>query len=452
MAITPEDWIIRRSGEETSSGDQDPRSPYEHDRGRVLHSFAFRRLEAKTQVLGIAESDFHRSRLTHTMEVAGIARGIVLGLRKEMDDEDWSTDPHELRTLPSLDLIDAICFCHDLGHPPFGHSGERALNYEMRDHGGFEGNGHSLRLISRLEARSGVYGLDLTRRTMLGILKYPIPFTQAVEAGAGDMTEGEGEVHDPAAELKPPKCYLDGEKHVVDWMLSVLSQEDRDRFTSYKVHPSEGKPKYYHSFSTSIMELADDIAYGVHDLEDGIVLGLINKDQWGEAEEKYDATWAQNHGLGTFEDLTTDLFENGSDERKKTVGALVNAFVTSSELTEDEGFECAYLRHNVVLEGPGRELLGALQDVTADSIIMSYNVQTLRHRGRFMIRRLFKAIASNPDIYLTPPFRRLYKEAVDERGRKRVICDYIAGMTDEYATRVYERFYTPREGTVFDRL
>ena len=145
----------------------DHRKEFERDRARVIHSSAFRRLQAKTQILGVLEGDFHRTRLTHSMEVAQIGRGMVLNLANRY--------PHLKDLLPPLEQIETNGLAHDLGHPPFGHGGEIALNYIMSAFGGFEANGQTLRILSTLESHTPKYGLDLTRRSLLGILKYPVP-------------------------------------------------------------------------------------------------------------------------------------------------------------------------------------------------------------------------------------------------------------------------------------
>ena len=148
---------------------EDQREEYERDRARVIHSSAFRRLQAKTQILGVLEGDFHRTRLTHSMEVAQIGRGLVLNLQKRF--------PELNDLLPRLEQIETTGLAHDLGHPPFGHGGETALNCAMADYGGFEGNGQTLRILTRLESHTLENGLDLTRRTLLGVLKYPAPYS-----------------------------------------------------------------------------------------------------------------------------------------------------------------------------------------------------------------------------------------------------------------------------------
>jgi len=397
------------------------------------------------------------------MEVAQIARGIVLKLR---DDEQslWSDDERE-SILPDLELIESIGFCHDLGHPPFGHSGERALNYVMRDHGGFEGNGHTLRLVANLESRKDDYGLDLTRRTLLGILKYPASYCEARNPDQNGVQPGV-----PAPGLKPPKCYLDTESKVVKWMLKVFSKQDREHFAGqkrWKREPGEegkhGETRYA-SLDAEIMEVADDIAYGVHDLEDGIVLDLISRNdvETGLDKADSDSENAFERGMAdalfeerSLEDLLDDLFSGDGSSRKEATGALVNALVSSVSIDEHNQFEHPLLDYHLELKEPARPLLNVLQEIARKQVIFTQQVQTLEHRGRLIIRKLFDALDSEPTSLLDRNRQEAYEDAEEfgcESDRKRVVCDYIAGMTDEYATRMYERLFVPREGTVFDRL
>ena len=156
--------------------DQRERDNFSRDRARVIHSAFFRRLQGKTQVLGLGESDFYRTRLTHSIEVAQVASGIVETLR------DDSSLTSFRQFLPSQTLIEAIALAHDIGHPPFGHGGEVALNYVMRNHGGFEGNAQTLRICTKLGEYSDDSGLNLTRRTLLGLLKYPAHYSSVVNS------------------------------------------------------------------------------------------------------------------------------------------------------------------------------------------------------------------------------------------------------------------------------
>lgn len=432
-------WQARRSGTIPDRPD-DPRLPYERDRGRLLHSSGFRRLQAKTQVLGIGEGDFHRTRLTHSMEVAQIARGLVLRL------QTLETDA----PLPSLELIEAICFGHDIGHPPYGHSGETALNYVMRDHGGFEGNGQSLRQLTRLEAGYPPHGLDLTRRTLLGILKYPVPFSRVWRTKPARAADRPSEVN--RDDWKPPKCYLDTEADVVDWILAPLDNKDRKRFEEITKPTAKknGKPKHK-SLDCSIMEVADDVAYGVHDFEDGVALGLIPKSAFEGLRSAFDEAWAQSVGLGSFDDLRDRLYD-GSASRKERIGALVNALVVSTELYPKSYFAAPLLDWNARLTAPARTFLDALDSTKFDHVVKAQSTQLLEYRGRILIMEMYEALRSDPMRLLKPDFRDEFERAGDDDTKARVICDYVAGMTDEYATRIYERLFVPRQGTVFERL
>ena len=421
-------WKDRRSGGVIARPKND-RDSYERDRARIIHSAAFRRLQSKTQVLGVSDSDFHRTRLTHSMEVAQIGKGII----KELQGQS--------KYLPSIDLIEAIGLAHDIGHPPFGHGGEIALNTAMRDWGGFEGNGQTLRLLSKLEAHTPNYGLNLTRRTLLGVVKYPVNYSKLIK-----KSPEEGKVH-------PPKCYHDSEIDVFNWIMDPLSQNDRELFSSFIPPTTDrvGKSKY-HSLDTSIMELADDISYAVHDFEDGVALKLITRDVWKEVTERVDMTWMKKMGL---EGLDDDLFNksiNSHHLRKSGIGGLVHALIISSHIVDVPGFECKLLSSKVILTNEARELLNVLKDITTRYIIKSQAGQTIEYKGRHVITKLFEALSSDPELLMPRDFVNIYRNQDTEITRKRVICDYISGMSDSYAAKIYSRLFIPGSGTAFDLL
>jgi dGTPase len=269
-------WTQRRSGQTHQRGSNDHRDPYERDRTRVIHCPSFRRLQRKTQILGTDEGDFHRTRLTHSLEASSIGHSIIRNLA--MNNQN---DPTLLGLLPNNDLMTVICLLHDIGHPPFGHGGEVALNYMMRHHGGFEANGQTLRLLTKLEDSYGQDGMDLTRRALLGILKYPVNYSQVV---ATELPEPQHDMQNKVIKINdwlPPKAYFDSEIPEVEWMLYPLKPEDRALFQSLSKEPTALKhgASTYCSFDCSIMNIADDIAYGIHDLEDAIHLHLIQKHQ-----------------------------------------------------------------------------------------------------------------------------------------------------------------------------
>lgn len=448
MSVDMSIWGDRRSGVALLRPISGDRSPFVRDRARVIHSAAFRRLQAKTQVLGIGEGDFHRTRLTHSMEAAQIARGIVRALSTDLykDDVEWK------KFLPGLNIIETIALSHDLGHPPFGHGGEVALNFAMRDSGGFEGNGQTLRILSRLEAHTDGYGLDLTRRCLFGVLKYPVPYERVVRMKLPGAPKHVYELN--RDQWKPPKCYMATEEDVIIWILSPFSEADRNRLVSLKKVPTNddsGKSQF-HGLDTGIMELGDDIAYGVHDFEDAIALRMVTKDDWMDVAKTMDPVWGKSVELYPAGDMGEQLFGINSSSRKRAIGALVNAFIVSVRLYEDANFEHPFLRYQVALEKPAATLLSALKDLVVKKVIKTPQVQTLEYRGQQIILQLYEALASDPKRLMKPNFGDLYASLNSDADKNRVICDYIAGMTDEYATRMYERLFVPRHGQFSDRL
>lgn len=438
-------WTDRRSGQEYQRGFQDHRSPYERDRTRVIHCPAFRRLQRKTQILGTDEGDFHRTRLTHSLEVASIGSSIVRNFMANHADEAFK------HWLPSDDLIQVICLLHDIGHPPFGHGGEVALNYMMRDHGGFEGNAQSLRLLTKIEDSYGHFGLDLTRRTLLGILKYPVAFSAVV---APDKSV---DSHLMSKTIRindwlPPKAYYNEEQADVDWLLAPFSREDSTLFQSLAIEP-QGRQhgrSAYHSLDCSIMDIADDIAYGVHDLEDAIHLRLMSRSQLDTAIFRQLVTQT---AFKNADRLLDGLFSASIQARKQVVGEMVNYFITATVIeTAHAGFESELLRYNLSLLPEARALLVYLMNSVYQYVIDSQESRTFEYGGQTVVLRLFEAFSSNPIHLLDKKNRQQYSEQQDERSARRVVCDYIANMTDEYAYRMHERLFGFNTRTIFERL
>jgi len=297
-------------------------SEYQRDRARIIHSASFRALQSKTQVLGLGESDFYRTRLTHSLEVAQVGSGICEWLR------DQDTSQHCVELIPSFSLIEAVCLAHDIGHSPFGHGGEVAMNCMMREHGGFEANGQTLRILARLGEYSPACGLDLTRRTMLGTVKYPTTYSQACRYAQAPSTP-----HDylNIDQWTPPKCLYDEEQDVINWMLEPFSTEDCDEFLRITTPASGHRKTQYKSFDTSIMELADDIAYGVHDLEDALALNLVDIAMWHANVvtplQELPKSNVVRAGIDTY---TQGLFSQSSRQRKHAISKLVGPVVKTT--------------------------------------------------------------------------------------------------------------------------
>jgi dGTPase len=444
-------WQERRGP--STPRENDVRSEWDKDYARLIHSAAFRRLQSKTQVLGLGESDFYRTRLTHSMEVAQIGVGIVHWLKNKHKDNS-----EIFNALPCDALISSICLAHDIGHPPFGHGGEVALNLCMRDFGGFEGNGQTLRILSRLDKYTAEHGLNPTRRLLLGILKYPAAYSATVySASYGDL--GNPIWLSKAGEQHPPKCYMDSEHEVVNFILATLNNEEKTEFikteqknndkTSLRIH---NKP-VHKALDTSIMELADDISYSLHDLEDAISLGMVSQKDWGiHNEGKKDLFSACGESS---ENLASQLFSAESYERKNAIGGLVHKFITSAEVKASKipWAKNEQLKWNAYMQNEHEQLREHLFKLVKEKVIKSSNVQQLEFKGQKLVVELFTALNSDPKRLLPANSLKRYSQAGDDNQKKaRVICDFIAGMTDEYATRLYEKLYYPHKGSIFDRL
>ena len=400
-------WQARRSPDAPHRPD-DPRPAFERDRSRIIHSAAFRRLQAKTQIHGVDENDFYRTRLTHSMEVAQIGRGLVLWLRQQ--------HPEQQALLPGLELIETIGFAHDLGHPPFGHSGEVALHCLMATRGGFEGNGQSLRLLCRLESHTPEHGLNLTRRTLLGILKYPVPL----------------------ARLHCTKGYLDTETSIVDWLLEPLEPEDRQRFQQFTSPQARQHGHSLHkALDTSLMEIADDIAYGVHDFEDAVALGLLNPEHWILLQEHCDLAWLREFGSSS-DKLRDLLFGPEGYQRKQAIGLMVHLLIHSTTLQQVPEFQHCLLSWRVAMLPTTQQFLSALKTVVFEQVIAQPFVQSATFQGQQIIRSLFEVYCNDPE-QLPSAFRQAWRDAPTSDGQFRVICDYLSGMTDRYASRMHNQ-------------
>jgi len=438
-------WQERQSGP-LDARDNDYRTPYQRDRARIIHSAAFRRLQSKTQILAIRQNDYSRTRLTHSLEVAQIGNGLVHHLRCANSNKSkfqaW---------LPDESLIETICLSHDIGHPPFGHGGEVALNYLMTEHGGFEGNAQSLRILGKRGSYSLDFGMDVTRRSLLGILKYPVPHQDVV----GKYDAKEASFRKFKAELwGPPKCIYDDEKALLDWVLAPFTEKDKKQFNQIKKSDTSRHSKSCHSsFDTSIMDLADDIAYGVHDLEDAIVLGMVTLSMWTNHLEP--VLLASNctalcQNINTIRDK---LFSGQSHLRKDAIGFLVSNFITATKIIEKNEFDHPLLRFQASLPKPEAKALNALKQFEMKHIILKPEVQMLVYKGQQMLLEIFEALSADPQRLLPQDLALEWREAEKSKlNGYRVICDYMASMTDDYASRLYNKLFVPSLGSVFEPM
>lgn len=440
----------------------DVRSQFDRDEARLIHSAAFRRLQSKTQVLGLGESDFYRTRLTHSMEVAQIGRGIVQYLCR-------SSEKHQ-DILPNMSLITAICLAHDIGHPPFGHGGEVALNYCMRNYGGFEGNGQTLRILGKLDKYTENHGLNPTRRMLLGVLKYPAAYSSLVN---DSFYKSKNNPDVPywlfkADAQKPPKCYYDVDKDIVEFIFEGFDAEDIKKFTVFEPKKDKHQCARFKSLDCTIMNLADNISYSLHDLEDALSLGMISREQWQEHFNDHNSLFdivenLENERVGkesNFDCITRKLFCDESYERKDAIGRLVNLMITNAEIIEN-GSNCknALLGLEVKLKKEVEELREHIFKIVYEVVIKDVNVQQLEFKGQKLVIELFQVLAKDPERFLPKSTKVIWKDSTknlpvedQEAAQMRVIFDFIAGMTDDYATKFYEKFFTPNKGSIFDRL
>ena len=437
-------WLERLADEPNKKRKSDQRSPFQRDKARVLHSAAFRRLQSKTQIHNNGLSDFYRTRLTHSLEVAQIGTGIVSNLK--------ITQPTFLSLLPDNNLIETICLSHDIGHPPFGHGGETALNYMMVEHGGFEGNGQTFRILTQLEQYTEKNGMNLTRRTLLGLLKYPICLSQLSAPYPIDNSRNFRELK--TEEWMPAKGIYDHDNTLLEAVLAPLCDSDRRLFGRTRTIATNGEQQQhlkskYKSLDCSIMEIADDIAYGVHDLEDAIAMGIVNKALWQEKvltllSEIKDFSLADE-----LQELTDNLFSLQHFKRKDAIGSLVNALITSISIQRvNSQFIDPLLAYNAYLAPAMYQALEILKGFVLNYVIKIPDLQILEYRGQQIVMELFEAFRAGPLRFLPEGAKQLWKAQNGDKSREqRVIADYISSLTDNHALRLHASLFSSNQTT-----
>ena len=378
------------------------RGPFQRDRARVLHSAALRRLAAQTQVVEVGSGDFPRTRLTHSLECAQIGRelGAELGC-----------DP---------DLVDTACLAHDLGHPPFGHNGESALAEVAAACGGFEGNAQSLRLLTRLEAKVPGAGLNLTRATLDATVKYPWA------ARPGEAKFG---------------VYAD-DAEVFGWI-------------------RVGAPPGRLCLEAQVMDWSDDVAYSVHDVEDGLHAGLITLAALRDpAERKAVAGLAAAEycppgtvGVDELCEIFADLialpcwppaFDGGLESLaglKNLTSELIGRLCSSAQEATLAAASPPLTRYAADLIVPRRQRLecALLKGVTARYVMSRAGAAQTQARERELITELAAAVLAGAPGTLEPVFRPGYAAAGSDQGRLRVVVDQIASLTDTSAIAWHRR-------------
>jgi dGTPase len=408
----------------------DYRTPFQIDRDRVLHTPTFRRLQNKTQVFWSGEYDFYRTRLTHSLEVAQIGKSICHWLRSQAD------GPLHEGFFIDADLVEAVCLSHDLGHPPFGHAGERTLNHLLREHGGFEGNAQTLHLLTERIFSAKRTGMDPTRAFLDGILKYKTLWSELKTTTGG-----------------PPEHHFiyDNQQAHLDWALGGLD------------FPSELPPgparNGFKSIECQIMDWADDTAYSLNDLSDSARAGFLNI-------ERIEA-WAERRGKPSGDGTPlADLMR--AIRRKRVdpfVGKRIGRYIQASRLVTDVNFLSPVsqrYRHRLVVDEEVRVESELFKQLAFEVVFLSPQLKQLEHKGSRMLRQMWEVLGQRyvsggsidgQDFQLLPAdAAEEIQQAADEGKRARLICDFLAGMTDGYAARTYKRLFSPDFGSIGDLI
>lgn len=413
-------------------------SPFRRDYARVVHSSSFRRLQAKTQIFPSFENDFFRNRLTHSLEVAQIAKSIAVKLNSE---QNLNLD---------YDLIETAALCHDIGHPPFGHNGEIALNKKMREFGGFESNAQTLRLISHT-AKKDVdqkqsFGLNLTYRTLAATIKYDKLIPPISDLG------------------KLTKGYYHDESNLVEDIKEKLLEP-------YGATADKGDFKTIECY---IMDVADDIAYSTYDVEDALKGGFIDPLSMasiddGLLDKIFNAMPSDlNISKDDIKDILKNIFSNYIDfdadcrDIYKTSKNIANNSLLRTKLTSKLVNSCIQnieidINHDipiiskVYLNNEIRKQVEVLKKYILFKIIKSPKLNVLRYRGREIIAEIFDIlIRSNTNESLLPDdIGAIFYNTHSAQGKARIISDYISSMTDRYIIELYNQFKSDPSSMIF---
>src|SRR3982751_1506826 len=367
-------------GRKVAEPESSTRTPFARDRDRIIHASAFRRLKEKTQVFVAHEGDHFRTRLTHSLEVAQIARSLATALGLDAD------------------LAETIALAHDLGHPPFGHAGEDELQVQMQGYGGFDHNVQTFRVVTRLERRYPRFdGLNLTWETLEGVIKHNGPVVD---------------------QLSKPS-----------W--SAMSEFD----AQYALRLDT-----WASAEAQVAALADDIAYNNHDVDDGVLAGLFNLD------ELVDVALIGPHIVSARADYPA--CEPGIlrlEAVRRMIGAMVDDVLAETRRRAEAGKvgspeDVRMLGHALVaFSRDMAEDLSALRLFLMEKMYRHWRVNRTRSQARRILAEMFQLFLAEPDVLPTEWFARSQKR--DEAGLARVVCDYIAGMTDRFAIEEHRKLF-----------
>ncbi|SDX51906.1 deoxyguanosinetriphosphate triphosphohydrolase family protein [Paenibacillus sp. CF384] len=422
------------------------RDEYEKDYARLIQSPAFRRLQGKSQVFGAGSGDYYRTRLTHSLEVSQIAREVARKLGKSYS---FLASKEHPGLMLDPEVVECASLAHDLGHPPFGHKGEEVLNELLMEECGlkYEGNAQNYRILMFLEKRAGSdSGLDLTAAVLLAINKYPFCLDDPGRLKGVYSMEWEG--------------------------ISAL-------------RTAWGMPEGCATLEAQLMDLCDDIAYSTHDIEDGIRAGKIQMNpslfeddrlvanvmqeiindpgnavmHWEQVDMKLMVKQALHHYLEQWESIYVECGREPSRTRREMKARWVRKFVSGVGIIDDPA--TGWKRVTFVRDGvQDLELLRTmeiLKKLAWVMLIKDFRVQRLHKRSEIIIKRLWDSfkVQDSGRLIIPPDWLESYERLKDVWSWERMVSDYIAGMTDAYAEKVYTEFYgsasTTKGGLLYDR-
>jgi dGTPase len=399
---------------------QDYRGIFHQDRDRLMFTPSFRRLQAKTQVFQAGEYDFYRTRLTHSLEVSRIADSIAVWLRAGRP--EVRVDPH---------LLEGICLAHDIGHPPFGHAGERALNAVMAPYGGFEGNAQTLRILTRTiysdsHKRSG---MSPSRALLDGVLKY-----KRLYRDRGNETNHF--IYDDQADVLE-FCFGPGD------LSGKLGSKDVNGFQSLECQ---------------IMDLADDVAYSCFDIVDGAKARFLTTDKvkaWrDEKAAKLDAVQSK-----TIDDLL-EMMAKSTLQRK--MNGIIAELIQTASLAPAENFMTSQTRrhaHALVRRPEAEGRIKLHKALCRELVYGSSALQQIEFKGGRILEQLAQTLFDNyletsakPEVLAPDEVHRSVIGAKTKAEGARLLCDHLSGMTDAYALRSYKRLLDPDYGSICELI
>lgn len=457
---TQTDFMRASGAPPIREGKDKGRSAFQKDYARLIHAPSFRRLQGKTQLFPGHEDDFFRNRLTHSLEVAQIASGVASRVNI------WLEENNKVGFI-DIDLVEFAALAHDLGHPPFGHNGEAALDELMLPHGGFEGNAQTLHILASVEKKkildgNGLhkddFGLDLTYRTLASVLKYD---------------------------------HLIPHRRPVSGVIKGYYREETKLVKKIKAAVAPGWKGGFKTIECAIMDIADDIAYSTYDLEDSLHARFVTPSSllhslFKDSELRKSVKSEINKALAKVghspiisdselfeqairvigfasltppEDVQFDTIEN--PETKEILRGIITFAASESFLTDTvsrtaftaervgrliEGIEVNYNDRFPMLSSIrlSREVMidvELLKHLNYQLVIRSHRLAIPEQRGKGIVEKIFRKLKDSDGDLLQDVWRQNYRSCKNESARSRVICDYVAGMTDRYAVELFDAFY-----------